>query len=379
MGKRSNGEGSIYWRGDGRWTGALSYRDRSGRATRRVVYGRTKREVRDKLAAARKRLDGGTPVKDERETVGSVAQRWVTSTLAASGRKQTTKDNYATVARTHLVPAPFGTITLDRLRPSDVEDLILAKRAEGLSASTVRLIYTVARAVLDTAVRDGLCARNVAAAVKRPAPEQHDAAHLDRADIARLFAAASEDRLYALIVLLAGTGLRRGEALGLHWSDVDLDAAALRVRYTLSRSGGELTFTEPKSERSRRTVALPGQVVTELQAHRKRQAAERLAAGALWEDHDLVFPTRVGTPLDPRNAARAFAAIVEAAGLPAGTRLHTLRHSFATALLEQGTHMKTVQEALGHSSFRITADVYSHVAPIQQREAADRIAEAFGW
>jgi len=176
------------------------------------------------------------------------------------------------------------------------------------------------RAVLDAAVRDGLVARN---------------------------AAAAEDRLYALVVLLLGTGLRRGETLALCWTDVDLDDGAARVRDTLSPVAGELTFTEPKTERSRRTVVLPRHVVAELRAHRARQAAERLSAGSAWSDQNLVFATRVGTPTDPRNAARAFEGIARRAELPAGTGLHTLRHSVATALLMAGTHMKVVQSRSG--------------------------------
>ena len=227
----------------------------------------------------------------------------------------------------------------------------------------MRLIYSVLRAVLDTAVRDGLLAQSPAVAVKRPPATQKEAAYLTRDQVAVLLTAAAGHRLYALVVLLAGTGLRRGEALALRWSDIDMDAGALRVRATLGRVGGRLVFTEPKSERSRRTVAVPAPLVAVLRSHRTRQAQERLAAGSLWEADDLVFPTRIGTPLDPRNAARAFEAIVQAAGLPGQVGMHTLPHTFASTLLAAGTHMRVVQEALGHSSYAITADVYSHVAP----------------
>jgi integrase len=343
------------------------------------LYGRTQARVRDKLRAVQSRIDQSAPARDGRATVGPVTEAWCTTALAASGRKESTKENYATMARTHIVPAPFGNLRLDQLRPSDIEGLIVAKRAEGKAPATVRLIYTVLRAVLDTAVRDGLLARNPAAAVKRPPAAQKEAAYLTRDQVAALLAAAAEDRLYALVMVLAGTGLRRGEALALRWSDIDLDAGVLRVRSTLSRVGGRLVFTEPKTERSRRTVALSGPLVAVLKAHRSRQAQDRLAAGAAWQSENLVFPTKIGTPLDPRNAARAFEAIVAAAGITGRPGMHTLRHTFATTLLAAGTHMRVVQESLGHSSFAITADVYSHVAPLQQREAADRIAEAFGW
>jgi integrase len=289
-------------------------------------------------------------------------------------------ENYATIARTHIVPT-LGHRRLDQLTPSDIEALILTKRSAGLSDSTVRAIYTVCRAILETAVRDGHVRRNVAAAVKRPTIGRQDARYLSTAEVGQLLMAAREDRLYPLLVLLLGTGLRRGEALALHWRDVDLSAAVLRVRWTIARVAGELVFTEPKTERSRRFVSLPSPLVDALKRHRAAQAAERLAA-VIWQPRagheDLVFPTHAGTPTDPRNALRAFAAIAERAGLP-GVGLHTLRHTAASALIASGAHVKVVQEMLGHSSYGITADIYSHVNIEQQREAADRLGQAFPW
>jgi len=178
---------------------------------------------------------------------------------------------------------------------------------------------------------------------------------------------------------MLGTGLRRGEALALHWGDVDLAAGHVRVRWTLARIDRRLVFDEPKTDRSRRFVPLPQPVADTLKRHRASQAAERLAAPvwAPWEEHpDLVFPTHIGTPTDPRNALRAFATIAGRAGLT-GVGLHTLRHSAASALIASGAHLKVVQEMLGHSSYGITADIYSHVAMEQQREAAERLSEVF--
>jgi integrase len=374
---------SVYRRAsDGKWVGTLDLgRDASGRRRRHVVYGQLKREVVAKLEEARHRLAADEPVKDARLTVAMFVSDWIRKALPASQRKATTQDNYATIARTHLVPAPFGAITLDKLRPSDIEALLTAKRAAGLSSSTQRLIYTVARAVLDTAVRDQLVRRNVAAVVKRPTIKRAEAHYLTAAEVGRLLEAARGDRLEPLIVLMLGTGLRRGEALALHWSDVDLAAGHVRVRWTLSRVDRHLIFDEPKTERSRRFVPLPSPVAAVLKMHRSGQVAERLAAlvWAPWEGHpDLVFPTVIGTPADPRNALRAFAKIAERAGL-SSVGLHTLRHSAASALIASGAHIKVVQELLGHSSYGITADIYSHVAVEQQREAAERLGEAFPW
>jgi integrase len=302
---------------------------------------------------------------------------WTTQALPASDRKQATIDLYATIARSHLLPK-LGSLPLDRLRPSDVEALVLAKRRAGLSASSVRTIYTVIRAALDVAVRDGLIHRNPAALVKRPAVERKDAGYLSAQQAEALLETIRGDRLEALYRVMLATGLRRGEALALHWRDVDFDAAVVRVRWTLSRTSAGLELGEPKTEKSRRTVPLPIPAVETLRAHRKRQAAEQLAAGSLWQSNGLVFTSEIGTPLEPRNVLRRFEALAERAGLR-GVHLHTLRHSAASFLLAAGTHTKVVQEHLGHSSYTITADIYSHVAPAQQREAADKLGQAIHW
>lgn len=272
MSKRANGDGGIYHRAsDGRWVGVLDLdRDAAGRRRRHVVYGQLRREVAAKLDEARNRLAADEPVKDARTTMAAFVDDWIRKALPASNRKPSTQENYATIARTHLSPAPFGALTLDKLRPSDVEALLVAKRGAGLSDSTVRLIYTVCRAVLDIAVRDGIVRRNTAAAVNRPTIKRSDARYLTAEEAERLLEAARDDRLQPLIVLMLGTGLRRGEALALHWRDVDLSAGHVRVRWTLARVDRVLVFDEPKTERSRRFVSLPSPVVEMLRRHRRR-------------------------------------------------------------------------------------------------------------
>jgi integrase len=381
--RRANGEGGVYRRAsDGRWVGTLDLgRDANGKRRRHVVYGQLRRDVVAKLDEARRRLNADEPVKDARVTVAAFVEDWLRKALPASGRKAATVANYKSIARTHLQPAPFGALTLDKLRPSDIEALLTAKRDAGLSPATVQRIYQVCRAALDIAVRDGLARRNAAVALRRPTMKRAEARYLTAAEVSRLLAAAAGDPLLPLLVVMLGTGLRRGEALSLHWRDVDLVAGHVRVRWTLGRVERELRFDEPKTERSRRFVALPAPVIEALRRHKTQQAAERLAAPVWvpWADHDdLVFPTHVGTPLDPRNALRSFARIAAAAGLD-GASLHTLRHSAASALIASGVHVKVISDLLGHSKYATTADIYSHVAAEQQREAAERLGEAFSW
>jgi integrase len=167
--------------------------------------------------------------------------------------------------------------------------------------------------------------------------------------------------------------LRRGEALGLlRWQDVDFEGRTLTISQTVQRANGKLQFLEPKTERSRRTMSTPDRVVAALRAHHKRQLEERLAAGPQWQDFGLVFATRVGTPLEPRNVHRDFKRILAKAGVP-DQRFHDLRHAAASLLLAQGVSPRVVMELLGHSRIGITMDTYSHVIPSLMREAADKM------
>jgi integrase len=282
------------------------------------------------------------------------------------------------VCERHLEVGPFGGLTLDRLRPSDVEALLLALRERGLSESSARTAYTVLRSALDGAVRDGLLHRNPAAVVARPAMARKEARHLSPGQVAALLNAAKSSRYHPAFVLLAATGLRRGEALALTWADVDLDTGVLRVRGTLARVGGQLTVTPPKTAKSRRTLRLAPGIVATLRAHRRVQATERIKAANIWHESGFVFTTENGQPVDPDNLLRALKTAAERAGLPRWVHVHTLRHSAATMLLEAGKGLKTVSELLGHSSVSITGDVYQHVSDGEAQAAADALAAAIG-
>jgi integrase len=342
--------------------------DDYGQASRHTVYGDTPQEARDRAAEIRRRAAEGRPARDRKQTVATFAQHWIDTSLQASDRKQTTKVMYAGVARTHIVGSSVGRLTLDKVRPSHVEGWVVELRRKGLADSTIRSAYTILRAVLDTAVRDGALASNPAAVVRRPKVTATEAPHLTPAQVADLLRAAEDTRYAPLFALLVHTGLRRGEALALQWSDVDLDRGLLRVRGTLNRVQGRLLVTEPKTAKSRRFIPLSSPAERLLHSIAAAQAEERQHAGSLWQETGFVFTTETGEPCDPRNALRALKVAAARAGLPhAG--LHTLRHSAASVLLSAGVPLKVVSEILGHSSVAITGDVYGHVAPDVSREA----------
>lgn len=378
MSKRANGEGNVRQRADGRWEGSVSYVDPlTDKRRRSYVYGASAAEARRELRKVRKRIEDGQPAKDAPDTVASWLARWRESSLAASDRKATTKSLYGSLSRKHLEGTVIGAKRLDRLKPSDVESLIVELRGKDLADSTVRGVYTVLRQALDVAVRDGLLASNPAAKVKRPGVARQEAKYLPAADVARLLDAAKGLRYYVAVVLMAATGLRRGEVAGLLWTDVDLDKGELTVRHTLSRVDRELVHTEPKTDRSRRRVPLHAGVVTALKGWRKQQVEERLAAGDQWTDTGVVFATELGTMVDPRNMLRTVELAAKKAGIE-GVGAHTMRHSAAVAWLESGVHIKAAADLLGHSSISITGDLYGHTSDDTARAAVDGLGAALG-
>lgn len=365
MTKRSNGEGSVRQRPDGLWVASLRFQDPvTGEHTRKVFYGKTKTAARQKMKAARERIEAGAPVKDSAATVAAWLAEWRSGALEASSRASTTKATYAILSKTHLEVAPFGEVTLDRLKPSHIDRLILELRNKKLAESTIRQVYTILRLALSDAKRDGLIARNVAEAVPRPKVAKKEARFLTTDEVARLLEAAADSRYRDLLAFIVATGVRKSEALSTAWSDVDLEAATYRVPGT-------------KSDAAKRTLHLSPALVAMLKRHRKEQAQERLRAGNLWQQSGLVFTTEFGTRVNPRNALRAMYAAAKAAGLD-DVCVHTLRHSAATAMLENGVNLKAVSALLGHAEIGTTANLYGHVTDEQARKAMETLSDVIG-
>jgi integrase len=289
---------------------------------------------------------------------------------------------YRGLADRYVKPV-IGNVRLDRLTPAHVQRLVSVTRdvetARGRppSAATLRHVYKLIRNALGDAYRMELVTRNVATQVK-PSPLSRDRRpDLTIEDAKRLFHVLAGERLEAFYVLALTTGLRRGELLGLHWEDIDLEFRQLHVRRALQRVGGSLRFVEPKTEASLRTVVLPRLAVRYLREHRKRQNTERLTRGEAWRDHGLVFASSVGTPIEPRNINRRWDELRVRAGLDT-LRLHDLRHGCATFLLAGGIPARAIMELLGHSEIGVTMNTYAHVLPQLREEAADAIDELFG-
>lgn len=375
MTKRGAHEGSIYQRQDGRWAASIHLGYVDGKRQRKSFYGQTRRAVQERMTKALSEVHAGLPVRsDDRETVAAYLSRWLSASASQRVRPRTLA-GYRLIADKHLIPA-IGRVPLAKLTPAQVQAMLNAKSASGAKPQTVRNIHAVLRRALTQALRWGAVSRNVATLVDLPRVDRHEVPGLSPADAKAVMVAVAGDRIEPLVLLTLSTGLRQGEALGLRWQDVDLDAGTIRVRYSLQRMPGRgVELVEPKTTRSRRTLHLPTSTATALREHRKRQLAERLWAGSRWQEGDFLFTTTIGTPMIGADVTRRFQALLRVAGLPA-MRFHDLRHGAASLLLAQGVHPRVVMEMLGHSTITLTMNVYSHVIPDLQREAATKMEAA---
>jgi integrase len=392
--RRGHGEGSIYRRDtDGRWVGSVNLGWENGRRRRKVVYGRTQAEVVRKIKQLHGEISKGLPPPDDRTTVEQLLHRWLRD-VVPSRVGPATLENYRLIAEHHIIPE-LGKKKLTALSPADVQALLRRKQetrlprrvrtgngiveqpspAGGYSPRTVRLIRVVLGQALGQAERWGMVGRNVVRLTDGPRERKTEGRTLTPEQARSLLQAASGERLEAAFVVMLSLGLRRGEVFGLRWMDVDFESNILTVAQALSRVGSRLVLGPPKTERSRRKINLPAPVATSLRAHKKRQAAERLLVGESWPDTGLVFTSEVGTPLDPANFRHSFDRVGANAGL-VGWHPHELRHSCASILLAQGIPIEVVSRVLGHSSIRITADVYGHILDPQRQQAAEAMTEA---
>ncbi|MGC5329776.1 tyrosine-type recombinase/integrase [Micromonospora sp. DT62] len=385
-GRKANGRSSIFKGADGRWHGyvTMGVKD-NGRTDRRHVQAGTEKAVTAKVRELeRKRDAGGVTSAGKPPTVGEWLTYWLDN-VAARKVRASTLQGYRSKVAAHLVPG-IGAHRLDRLLPEHVEKFYTACADKPLAPATVLQLHRILSRSLKVAHQRGRVARNVCDLVDSPSVSREEVQPLTAADARAILAAAVEQRNGARWSVALALGLRQGEALGLLWEYVDLDAGLLRVRWQLQRlTGRGLVLVEPKSRASRRTVAVPPQLVDALRAHQAAQAAERELAGDLWDDQvstldgkqlrGLVFSQPNGRPIDPRADWAAWKRLCREAGVREA-RLHDARHTAASVLLAQGVPARVVMELLGHSQIGLTLGTYSHVAPELSRAAAEGIGGA---
>lgn len=381
--RRGNGEGSITKRKDGRWQGSVlvGYDLETGKPKRKYFYGRTRKEVQEKVNGVTVEVQAGTYREPSKLTAAEWFTIWLNDYMKLSLRP-TTWESYRYQVEGHIISA-LGHLKLAQLQTAHIQRLYNDKlnsgrldgKEGGLSPKSVRYIHTVIHSALEQAKKEGMITINPSDAVRLPKLEQKEIKYLDTAEVAIFLAMAKESKHFAAFYLALNTGMRRGELLGLRWKDIDFIVKQLTVNQGLVRiSGKGLVFQEPKTKLSNRVISLPPAAVQVLKEHKKQQNENRLMAGGAYNsDLDLVFANELGEPICPRAFTRVFERLIKKVGLD--VTFHGLRHTFATIALEQGVNVKTIQETLGHHSSAFTMDVYSSVTAKMKREAADKVGD----
>lgn len=395
-GRQAHGMGSVFQRKDGLWAAVVDLgRDPlTGKRVRRSFAAKSQAAAIEKRSQFAADLDDGAarakPVHAPAYTVATWLDYWLEN-IVQPDREPTTYDSYEVLVRLHLKPL-IGAISLKALEVEHVEGWLRELRKRNVGLRTRQVALSRLRTALNVALRrrqqTGL-RFNPATLVEMPrgAKPRVEAPNLEHAKA--LLDAARGDRLETFVTVGLALGLRRGEAAGLKWEDVDLDARVITVRRRVSRVKGALVVregTKMNPDGAAHAVALPDMMVQALRQHRTRQLEERMRAGPRWKGPEptingkpagYVFTSVVGTVLEPRNVYRSFESMRHRAGLDEKT-FHQLRHDCASLLLAQGVPMYVVSQILRHSSPTITARFYAHMTPELQREAADQMDKLLG-
>lgn len=363
--RRGHNEGTIYRdETSNRWVAQMTLAN----GKRKSFYGKTRKEVQTRLTAALHDRELGLPIAEERQTVAQFLASWL-ETMRPPKLVEETWLRYKTDVDLRIVPA-LGVVRLALLTPQQVQTFYAALLATQLSSTSVRHCHAVLHRALASALRLGLVARNVADLVDKPKKRIVEIHPLSRDELHRYLDAIADDRLAPFFLLASATGMRVGELLALRWRAVDLEARNVRVLATLKRRQGRYLWERPKSQKSRRQIALAEPAVEALRLQRTRQLTERLAAGAAWQDNDLVFSDEIGRPVPYTRLRWRHARILRQTKLSPELRIHDLRHTCATLLLSQRVNPKVVSELLGHATVAFTLDIYAHVLPDMQEDAA---------
>jgi integrase len=390
--RQSNGRSTIYQGSDGYWHGRVivGVTDQ-GKPDRRHVMSRSKSVVTAGVRELeKKRENGSVPRPGVRWTVAGWLEHWLEN-IARPTIRQSSYDAYRIAVRVHLIPG-VGEHRLDRLRPEHLERLYRRMIATGARPATAHQVHRTIRTALGEAVRRRQVHENVATLAKAPKIEARELEPYSVAEVQRILSAARERRNAARWAIALSLGLRQGEVLGLHWSDVDLEAGILKITSNRVRPHYEHGCSTPcgktpgrctrrvqtneddgptKSSAGKRKIGLPPQLVQLLQDHRREQDQERARAGQLWVETGRVFTDRFGRAVKPNSDYHAWKALLKRAGVRE-TRLHDARHTAATVLLAVEVPERTVMGVMGWSSTSMAAR-YQHVTDPIRHEVASRV------
>jgi integrase len=388
--KRSDGEGSIYQRHASDctrpktcpcpWQGAIVTDWRDGKPVRKKVSGKSRAAVATRLREVREAVEGGRLPTGRIPTVREWMTYWLEE-VAAKKNRPSTHQAYSTYVNRYIIPL-LGDRRLDKLTPEHITAAWHVLETSGcpgkvaakpLSPTTLHQAHVILSRALKVAQQRGHVTKNAATLMDAPQARNAKIEILTKDQARKVIETAAGKRNAARYTVAFSLGLRQGEALGLRWCDLDLDAGRMTVEHSLGRVKGKGMVLGPvKSRKGARTVAIPKPLLIELRAHRKAQNAERLAAGSWWNDGDFVFAKPDGRPMDQKEDWTAWRLLLAEAKVPM-VRLHAARHTAATMLLAMGVPSRVVMEILGHSRIDITTG-YQHVLDDLHLDAADKMA-----
>lgn len=372
--RKRNGEGTISGpRRDGRYVGAFYAPTNTGTTKRVYVYGRTYEEAREKLIAEQAKVMAGIPVSAQSWKLGAYLDYWLENVVMPT-RRPATVALYEINIRVHLKPG-LGKHQLRRLSVATVQTFLNDKIKSGQSVRNVQILRQILSAALSRAMREELVARNVARLVDLPAWEPAEVIPWTDVEALSFLAASADEPLHPAFVLLLLYGLRRGEVLALRWSDIDGDT--IHVRQQVQRIKGRLHFGPVKTRAGSRDLPLLGLAAQALADRREAQEHDRARLGAAWTDTGLIFTTKTGRPVEPRNLVRSFVRICDGNGIRR-IRVHALRHTTASLLKKLAVPPKDAQVILGHAHISTTQQIYTHVDEAAKRDAITRLNKLLG-
>ena len=367
--KRGHNEGSIFQRKNGTWRAQVTVQGQ------RLSYStKSKREAQAWVRKTLAQVDDGLTYQNAQTTLEEFMKNWLTS--IESKLRSNTYKQYRQITQQHILPG-LGKIKLKDLKPEHIQNRYNEMVKQGIGLRTVQLTHSVVHIALVHAVKLGVIPRNPDDATTPPKPSPKEMRFFDQDQVQQFLIIAKEknDKFYALYHLAISTGLRQAEIIGLKWSDMDWDKKTLQVQRQLTRKkGGSFEFTTPKTKAGKRTIILGPNTCDVLKVHRQNQFQLMLAAGKKWQDHDLIFTTSIGTPIDKYNLLKSFKQLLRDAGLPE-IRFHDLRHTAASLMLNSDIPVIVVSRRLGHSRPSITLDIYGHLIPGRQEEVAELMDE----
>ena len=356
--RRGNHEGTLYQRKDGFWCAQVSLNGR-----RVTKYGKSPTECREWIKVTMERIEGGLTYDSTKITLESFLRTWLGSKMLSV--RPWTARGYRGTAERDILPY-LGKMRLQQIQPDHLKRLYAQLKEEGKGARMIQLAHVVLHAALQQAVKEGILGRNPADAVQRPRVERREFQIFNEEQVQQFLIACSGSPYEMLFYLALASGMRKGELLGLKWTDLDREKGILLVQRQLQQISGRFELVPPKTKAGRRQIQLGPETLRRLEVHRRLQNP--------WTEDDLIFTNSLGTFLDDSKVSKEFKKVLMKAGLP-DIRFHDLRHTSISFLLDMGTPVNTVQQRSGHSKASVTTDIYGHSIGRSQEEAAEKIEE----